>query len=72
MVLSSKNRQFGAGQHGAVTALRQQILVDACEFLRVAVPACLYVVVDQGHDQVLSLRRGDDRLDSSGRTFLLV
>ncbi len=64
--------QLGAGQHPAVTPLGQQVLVDGGEFLGVAVPARLHVVVDEGHDQLLGLRRGDHRLNSGGGKFLLV
>lgn len=72
VVLVRKNGQLGAGQHAAVAALGEQVLVDGGEFLGVAVPTGLHVVVDQGHNQLLGLRRGDHSLDSGGGTFPLV
>ena len=72
MVLVRKNGQLGAGQHAAVTPLGEQILVDAGEFLRVAVPSRLHVVVDKGHNQLLGLYRGDNCLNPGGRKLLLV
>ena len=72
VVLVGKDGQLGAGQHPAVAALSQKVLVDGGELLGVAVPACLDVVVDQRHHQLLRRPGGGRRLNPGGKKFLLV
>ena len=67
-----EHRQLCAGQHPAVAALGEQVLVDGVELLGVAVPPGLHVVINKGHDQLLGLRGGGHRRDAQGGELLLV
>ena len=72
MVVGGEDGQLGTGQHTAVAALGEQILMDGGKLLRIAVAAGLHIVIDKGHDHILCAGGGNHRFDAEGGELLLV